>query len=57
MLEHLDVQRLVGYQLLQSLVLVFQQLQAFRLFRLHPTVLSTPAVVRRLAYLQRLQNP
>jgi hypothetical protein len=43
--------------LLQSLVLVFQQLQAFRLFRLHPTVLSTPAVVRRLAYLQRLQNP
>src|SRR5690606_15173059 len=43
LLEHLDVQRLVGDDLLQSVVLLFQRLQPLGLLALHAAVLGSPA--------------
>src|SRR5690606_20444745 len=55
LLEHLDVQRLVGDDLLQSVVLLFQRLQPLGLLALHAAVLGSPATQGGFADLQGLQ--
>src|SRR6185436_10529276 len=50
--QNADVQRLLGNQLLQAAVLLFQRLQPLHLVRLNPGVLRSPLVVRRLPDLQ-----
>ena len=53
-LQHLNVQFLLGHQLLQTSILIFERLQPLRFFRLHPAILVPPTVIRRLADLQLL---
>jgi hypothetical protein len=52
LLEHVDIQRLLSNELLQPLVLTLQLLQALGFISLHPAVLRTPTIPRRLADLQ-----
>src|SRR4029453_11584368 len=56
LLEHVDVQRLVGHQPLEPGVLGLQLPQPLGLTRLHPAVLAAPAVPGRLGDLQRPQD-
>jgi transposase len=56
-LEDVVVQVRIGQQLLEPGVLLLQLLEPLGLAGLHPPVLLTPAVVRRLAHAQRLQHP
>src|SRR5215211_6006811 len=56
LLEHVDVQRLVGDQPLEPGVLGLQLLEPLGRTGLHPAVLGPPAVPGRLADLQRPQD-
>jgi hypothetical protein len=55
-LEHLDVQRLISNQLLESTVLVLKVFQSLGFFTLHPAILGKSAIVRRLTHFQGLQH-
>ena len=57
LLEHVDVQRLLGHDLLQALVLGLQRLQPLRLVCLHHAVLRAPAIEPRLRDLEVAQHP
>ena len=46
--QHLNVEFLVGDDLLQATVLIFELFQTLRFLALHPTVLLTPAMARGL---------
>jgi len=50
------LQRLIGHDRLQPHVLPLELLQALRVVGLHPAVLRTPAMKRRLAHLQQLRD-
>lgn len=56
MLQHLNVQSLVGHDLFQPAVLVFEFLEPLGFLGLHPAVLRSPAIEGRLTDLQGLQH-
>lgn len=56
LLEHVDIQRLLGDQLLQPLVLCLERLQALGLIGLHPAIDRPPPVERRLRDFEMAQH-
>jgi len=56
LLEHVDVQGLIGDDLLQPLVLLLQLLESFGVLALHPAVLGHPAMPGRGRHLQVLAH-